>query len=95
MLEKHIERKVCAYATGQGWLEYKFVSPTRRGVPDRILFFNGHTLFIEFKQAGKRPTRLQEHQMAKLREHGMRCEVIDSVVGGAELIDNLTQEWSA
>ena len=36
MLEKQIERKVCDYAKNKGLLAYKFTSPARAAVPDRL-----------------------------------------------------------
>ena len=36
MLEKQIESKVCDYAKSKGVLAYKFTSPARAAVPDRL-----------------------------------------------------------
>ena len=36
MLEKQIEAKVCEYAKTKGVLVYKFTSPARAAVPDRL-----------------------------------------------------------
>lgn len=79
MLEKEIEAKACEWAKQQGWLVYKFVSPQKRGVPDRIFFRNGVTQLIEFKTPTGRLTRLQELQIAKLRSEGIAVAVCDSV----------------
>jgi len=88
MLEKILERKVCQYAKDHGWLVYKWVSPNQRGVPDRILFKDGHTLCIEFKQLGKKPTALQKHHHKLLTSAGIEVKVIDSVDSGKQLIDH-------
>ena len=36
LLEKQIERSVCDYAKSIGFLVYKFTSPERAAVPDRM-----------------------------------------------------------
>ena len=36
MLEKDIEKKVCDYAKSKNVLAYKFTSPARAAVPDRM-----------------------------------------------------------
>ena len=52
MLEKQIEGRVGTYAKEQGFLVYKFTSPQRSAVPDR-LYINprGFMFFVEFKHA--------------------------------------------
>ena len=41
MLEKQIEAKVCEYAKTKGVLVYKFTSPARAAVPDRLMTIPG------------------------------------------------------
>lgn len=90
-LEKVIESKVCEYARSKGMLAYKFTSPQRAAVPDRMLICNGKAFFIEFKRRGLKPTPAQEREHATLRAHGMRVFVVDSVEQGKGIIDAL--EW--
>ncbi|QAX31809.1 VRR-NUC domain-containing protein [Leisingera sp. NJS204] len=80
-----MERKVCEAAKRAGWLVYKFVSPTQKGVPDRFFVRAGRVVFVEFKAAGKKPTPLQARQIEKLIDQGMEVHVIDSVEDGARL----------
>ena len=49
-LEKDIEAKVCLYARDKGMLTYKFTSPARAAVPDRMFIYKGRVFFIEFKR---------------------------------------------
>lgn len=77
--ERDIEAKVVKWAKGNGWLTYKFVSPSQRGVPDRIFIKDGHVVFIEFKAPGKKPTPLQAHTIKKLREAECEVHVCDDV----------------
>lgn len=88
MLEKDVESKSCKYAKERGWLAYKFTSPARRSVPDRI-FINpfGLVIFIEFKATGKVPTEAQEREIRRLRENGCFVLVIDSVEDCKILVD--------
>ena len=94
MLEKEIEKKVNAYARETGWLQYKFVSPGKIGVPDRIYFYKAHTLMIEFKALGKRATALQDKEMRALRRAGIHCYVIDNVTEGKDVLDQMKELWT-
>lgn len=88
MLEKDIESKSCAYAKSKGWITYKFTSPARRSVPDRIFISPvGDVVFIEFKQTGKKPTDKQWREIARLQQQGCNVLVVDSVESCKFLID--------
>ena len=86
MREKDIEHRVCAYATHLGALQFKFVSPGVRGVPDRIYLFDGRVLFLEFKQPGGVLSRLQEIQLERIRFTGVPVRVVESVMQGEQVI---------
>lgn len=77
--ESSIERTVVSRAKDAGWLSYKFVSPSNSGVPDRIFIKAGRVVFIEFKAPGKKPTKLQEKIIGKIREAGVEVYVCDNV----------------
>ena len=94
MLEKEIEKKVNTYARETGWLQYKFVSPGKAGVPDRMYFYTGHTLLIEFKALGKKATALQDKEMRLIRRAGIHCYVIDNVTEGKDVLDQLREKWA-
>lgn len=87
MLEKDIEKKVCDYAREKGFLAYKFTSPQRAAVPDRLFIRNGMVFFIEFKRGGQKPTPAQHREHMRLTEQGMRVYVIDNVDDGKALVD--------
>lgn len=59
MKESDLERQVVAYCKKVGALTYKFISPSHRGVPDRIVIGSRGVLFLELKAPGKKPTALQ------------------------------------
>lgn len=47
------------------------------GFPDLIAMRAGEVLFIEVKAPGKKPTRLQEYQIKRLRDEGFKVLVLD------------------
>ena len=88
MLEKDIEKKVCEYARSKGVLAYKFTSPARAAVPDRLFIRpDGHIWFCEFKRGGQKPTEAQEREHHKLRQQMVSVFVIDNVEDGKAMID--------
>lgn len=78
-LEKDIERKCSLWAIDHGWLVYKFVSPSNRGVPDKIFLKKGRIVFVEFKRPGGKLSPLQIHQIKKLKSQAFTVLVIDHV----------------
>ena len=61
MLEKDLEKKIITKAKQLGFLSYKFVSPSNRGVPDRIFISKtGKVFFIEFKSPKRKITPVQK-----------------------------------
>ena len=92
-LEKDIEAKVCLYARDKGMLTYKFTSPARTAVPDRLFIApDGRVFFCEFKRANKKPTPAQEREHGKLRQQNVLVFVIDNVADGKLMID--VMKWS-
>lgn len=90
MRESAIEKKICDYAKSKGCLVFKFVSPGRKGVPDRIIIApHGRILFMEIKATDKEPTELQYREIRKLNEHHVPVTWTDSVDGGKAWVDHL------
>jgi hypothetical protein len=88
MLEKQIEKRVCEYAKEMGMLVYKFTSPGRVGVPDRMFVCpKGMVFFIEFKRPGAEPTPPQIREHERLEAHGLNVFVIDDVTKGKLIVD--------
>lgn len=63
MREREIEAYFVKRVKEAGGLQRKFVSPGHRGVPDRIVVFNGDVHFVELKAPEKklRPDQMREH----------------------------------
>lgn len=53
MTEAQLEKWARQAAKDVGVLMYKFRSPTKRGVPDDILFYEGSIILVEFKSPSK------------------------------------------
>ena len=88
MLEKKVEQLVCDYAKSKGWLVYKFTSPARAAVPDRLLIApGGRVIFCEFKREGQKPTAPQSREHERLRAQGVAVYVVDDVAVGRGVID--------
>ena len=88
MLEKPIEAATRKYAIKNGWLTYKFKSPSQKGVPDRIFIKDGQNVYVEFKATGKKPTELQSRVHQQMREYGALVFVIDSIESGIALLES-------
>jgi hypothetical protein len=88
VLEKDIESRVCDYARTKNVLAYKFTSPARAAVPDRLFIApDGRVFFCEFKRAGAKPTSAQEREHTRLRQQKVNVFVIDNVIEGKNMID--------
>lgn len=91
MLEKQIEQKVCEYAKKFGVGVYKFTSPARAAVPDRMFIYKGRVFFIEFKREGQKPTPAQEREHNRMRQHEINVFVVDNVTEGEFVIATMMQ----
>ncbi len=93
-LEKVIEAKVCDHAKKLGCLVYKFTSPNRRSVPDRLFITpTGRVFFVEFKRLGEEPTAAQAVEIEKIRSKGVTVLVIDRVEDGKKMVDKQVEPY--
>lgn len=80
MLESTIEKALCDRVKSLGGTCEKFTSPSRRGVPDRLITLpGGRIVFVELKAPGKKPTKLQLKDHERRRALGCEVLVIDSL----------------
>jgi hypothetical protein len=87
-IEEHLRKKVKDVLQG---IAYKFTSPSRRSVPDRLcLLPGGKAIFVELKAPGKKPTEGQLREHKRLRALGFQVDVIDSKEGVDEWVKNNT-----
>ncbi len=93
MLERDIEAAVCQYAHEAGLLVYKFTSPARAAVPDRMFVTpKGTVFFVEFKREGAKPTPQQTREHDRLRGHGVMVFVVDSVKAGRLIVGMMREQ---
>ncbi|WP_205212605.1 VRR-NUC domain-containing protein [Burkholderia sp. IDO3] len=92
MLEKTVETYLVDRVRAAGGGAYKFSSPARVSVPDRIVVFPpARIYFVELKRPGGKPTRGQMREHERLRALGCDVRVIDS----REAVDAFVREVSA
>lgn len=89
MNESKLEREYAAYAKSLGGVAYKFVSPSRRNVPDRLTVIQGYLFFIEFKKPGEPLRGGQIREIARLREMGAVVYVVDQPKIAERLLDEI------
>ncbi|WP_186269853.1 VRR-NUC domain-containing protein [Burkholderia gladioli] len=80
MLEKTVEAYLVERVRALGGTAYKFTSPARASVPDRIVVLPpGRIFFVEVKRPGGKLTRGQEREHEHLRRLGADVRVLDSI----------------
>lgn len=78
-LESELERWFTGVVRQRGGTAYKFTSPGRRSVPDRMILAAGaHMFFVELKRRGKKATPKQKEEHARLGSYGFRVYVCDT-----------------
>jgi hypothetical protein len=77
--ESVIEANLVKQVKAAGGTAYKFTSPGRRGVPDRLVLLpGGRTVFVECKAPGGIPRPDQQREHNRLRALGFSVVVLDS-----------------
>lgn len=94
MDEKKLEKAVVALAKNLGIHTIKLASSNNRGQPDRMFLYEGRTMFMELKGAGKKPTALQVQYIEKLTKLGFVAEVVDNIDRAKEMLYALLNEGS-
>jgi hypothetical protein len=79
VLESKIERHLRDEVKRLGGKCYKWASPGKRGVADRIVFLNGQIWFIELKRFGEDRTKLQIKFAKDIAPHTDNYIVIDNI----------------
>ncbi|MGO1971603.1 MAG: VRR-NUC domain-containing protein [Propionibacteriaceae bacterium] len=95
MIEHDVEAHLLFRCRQVGFLCLKLVSPSRNGVPDRIVVTPQATVFVEVKRPRERPRRNQLEMHSKIRRFGGRVHVVDTVVGVDRLVDRLADRKEA
>ena len=78
--EKVFERELSKFVEESGGMAVKLLSQFIKGLPDRMFLLpGGVVVFVEFKSAGKKPTKIQSYIHAKIQALGFLVYVVDSV----------------
>jgi hypothetical protein len=78
MLERDVEAYFRRAVEARGGVAFKFVSPSHRGVSDRIVCLQGQTWFVELKRPGGRLMPLQRVFAAEMERLGQNYTVLSS-----------------
>lgn len=76
--ESTIEKRIVQRAKGRGWISYKFSSPGRAFVPDRIFIKCGVVVFMEVKATDQKPTPRQLIEIERLQKANCFCNWFDN-----------------
>ena len=79
MTESQIQRQITAWLKAAGFLVWKISDRYRSGIPDLYALRNGDSYWFEVKRPGGRVSKLQEHEIGQLRNHGGLAFVVRSV----------------
>lgn len=78
-MEKQIEEKFCRDAKALGCRVIKFLNPSTRGAPDRLVLTpKGIAIWVEFKRPGEVPRHEQVKYMKDLNRLGFLAVWTDS-----------------
>lgn len=87
MLEKEIEKAICAYAKSQGMMTRKLRSMSHKADPDQMIVYRGMLCVIEMKAPKKKPTKAQEAKLLQFGNQGCLAGWTDNIDEGKEIID--------
>ncbi|WMT12556.1 VRR-NUC domain-containing protein [Serratia fonticola] len=77
--ESTIENNLVKKVKAAGGTAYKFTSPGRKAVPDRLVLLpGGRVVFVECKAPGELPRADQVREHNRLRALGFKVVVLDS-----------------
>ena len=79
MRERDVEKRLVREVERRGGLCLKFTSTSLRGVPDRIVVYEGLTCFVELKRPGEEPRPLQKKIIKQLQQNGALVFVISDL----------------
>lgn len=88
--EKVIERKLVEAVKANGGMCIKLLCDNLLGLPDRmVLMPHSKIAFVELKTTGQKPRRIQVFMHNKLRNLGFRVEIIDTVEGVNNFVEDI------
>jgi len=76
MLESELKRRGTKLLESWGWIVIHLIQTNQNGIPDTLILRAGKTVFIEWKQPGKKPAELQVYRIRKLHDQGFKTFVV-------------------
>lgn len=93
ILERDVEKKFREGMESLGCMVFKFVSPGKAGVPDRLVVMpGGRCLFVELKRPGGKLRPLQTFWKTRLEAQGADYFVVDSFEGVEQVMRAVVEE---
>lgn len=99
MKERHVEEELVYDVVRSGGRAYKFVSPSRRGVPDRLVLMSipeehrelvsRYVRFVELKAPGEKPSKQQLLEHRRLANLGFVVHVVDNPLDGQAVVQEM------
>lgn len=88
--EKVIERYLVDRIKMNGLPCLKYSNAVETGYPDRLIVLrDGAVVWVELKSKGRKPSRIQELRIARLRGLGHTVEIIDNKADVDALVDKI------
>ncbi len=91
--ERTVEQALKRMVEKAGGCCYKFTSPSRAGVPDRIVVLRGRVVFVELKATGEKPRALQKAVAKTIRKAGGRVYCLSSVEQVMSFVQTLKRRY--
>lgn len=73
--ENQVEKYLVDHCADNGFLCYKYVATSRRGIPDRIVIGNGYTIFVETKSPVGELSKQQIFRIKEMEAAGANVRV--------------------
>lgn len=90
--ENRVEQRLIDGVEALGGITFKFVSPGRAGVPDRVVILPGGDVhFVELKAMGGKPSRIQLRRISQLRKLDVTALVLTGIDEVERYLDNLRE----
>lgn len=90
--ENKVEQLLINGVKELGGMTFKFISPGRAGVPDRIVILPGGTVhFVELKAEDGTVSRQQERRISQLRHLGVTALVLTGRDEVTHYLDNMRE----
>lgn len=86
--ENDVEKRLINKIKNLGGITFKFTSPSTKGVPDRIVIYDGVVAFVEVKRPGEEPRALQRYWLKELSHQ----HIPTAIVSTFEEVDSFVAE---